>query len=453
MGAHLRERFQRPGPKRILALDGGGARGLLTLGVLARLERHLAERSGQGDAFRLSHYFDLIGGTSTGSIIATTLALEWRVRDVVDLYFKLLPAIFEKPQASGFWRLTKPAYKNTALTEALQQHLGERLLNSEDLSTGLAIHAKRIDTGSAWILCNNPDWVYFNARSDSMGIPNGQLLLRDLVQASAAAPTYFLPVDIELGGPSKKHGQTATLVDGGVSPNNNPALQLLLTATEPAFGFNWKTGEDNLLIWSVGTGYVRKRYEKRNPKRRSSALPLNKLKAYSSKVQAALEGYNHDISQQQVTTMQAISRPRFPWYVNSEVRMQLRTPLLAPDPVLTFQRYDARLEIDEPDRLRPEHIESLLGEELKARDVEKLRQMDIKDAELLDVLYRTGEALGAAQLIHRDTTDEKNPVKGPAIAADWPPQHFDPPEWRPVLAAPANLAQPEAPPADSPPQA
>jgi predicted acylesterase/phospholipase RssA len=453
MGAHLRERFQRPGPKRILALDGGGARGLLTLGVLAQLERHLAERSGQGDAFRLSHYFDLIGGTSTGGIIATTLALNWRVREVVDLYFDLLPAIFEKPQASGFWRLTKPAYKNTALTEALQQHLGDRLLNSEDLSTGLATHAKRIDTGSAWILCNNPDWVYFNARSDSVGIPNGQLLLRDIVQASAAAPTYFLPVDIELGGPGKKHGQTATLMDGGVSPNNNPALQLLLTATEPAFGFNWATGENNLLIWSVGTGYVRKRYEKRNPKRRSSALPLSKLKAYSSKVQAALEGYNHDISQQQVTTMQAISRPRFPWYVNSEVRMQLRTPLLTPDPVVTFQRYDARLEIDEPDRLRPEHIESLLGEELKARDVEQLRQMDIKDRELLDMLYRTGEALGAAQLIHRDTADEKNPVKGAAIAADWPPQHFDPPEWRPVSAAPANVTQPEAPPADSPPQA
>ena len=96
MSAHLRERFNRPGPKRILALDGGGSRGLLTLGVLAQLERHLAERSGQGDAFRLAHYFDLIGGTSTGAIIATTLALEWRVRDVVDLYFKLLPAIFSR---------------------------------------------------------------------------------------------------------------------------------------------------------------------------------------------------------------------------------------------------------------------------------------------------------------------------------------------------------------------
>jgi uncharacterized protein len=170
-------------------------------------------------------------------------------------------------------------------------------------------------------------------------------------------------------------------------------------------------------------------------------------------VQAALEGYNHDISQQQITILQALSRPRFPWFVNSEVRMQTNTPLWAPQPVLTFQRYDARLEIDEAEYRRPEHLESLLKQEMKGKDVDKLRKMDIKDTELLDILYRTGEALGAAQLIHRDTTDEKNPVKGAAIAADWPPQRFDPPEWRPIPAAPATVAQPEAPPADSPPQA
>src|SRR5690606_33814971 len=174
MGAHLRKRFKRPVPKRILALDGGGSRGLLSLGVLAQLERHLAERSGQGDKFRLAHYFDLIGGTSTGAIIATTLALEWRVRDVVELYFKLLPAIFERPQVPGPLRVLIPAFKNKALTQALNEYLGDRQLSSEDLKTGLAIHAKRIDSGSAWILVNNPDWCYFNARSDGDGIANSE---------------------------------------------------------------------------------------------------------------------------------------------------------------------------------------------------------------------------------------------------------------------------------------
>jgi predicted acylesterase/phospholipase RssA len=445
MSAHLRERFQRPGPKRILALDGGGSRGLLSLGVLAQLERHLAERSGQGEKFRLAHYFDLIGGTSTGAIIATTLALEWRVRDVVDLYFKLLPAIFEKPRVPGPLRIFIPAFKNKALTDALTEYLGDRPLRSEDLKTGLAIHAKRIDSGSAWMLVNNSDWCYFDTPGDE-DVANADFYLRDLVQASAAAPTYFADVRIPLARNKRGKVQSyAHFFDGGVSPNNNPAQQLLLAVTEPAFGFNWATGEDNLLIWSVGTGYVRKRFEKKNPKRRSSAKSIGDFRrmAYSTKVQAALEGYNHDISQQQITTMQALSRPRFPWYVNSEVRMQAATPLLTGAPVMTFQRYDARLEIDEPEYRRPEHIESLLGQTLKRQQVDALRKLDIKDTELLDLLYRTGEALGAAQLIHRDTQDEKSPKTGSAIAPDWPPQGFDPPEWRP--AAPAAVPPPQAP--------
>lgn len=450
MGEHLRERFRQPGPKRILSLDGGGARGLLTLGVLAQLERHLGERSGDPANFRLAHYFDLIGGTSTGAIIATTLALEWRVRDVVDLYFKLLPAIFERPQVPGPLRVLIPAFKNKALTQALNEQLGDRMLNSDALRTGLAIHAKRIDSGSAWIVVNNPDWCYFNAKADSTGVPNSQFYLRDLVQASAAAPTYFADVRIPLA--RRKNGGIAGyghFFDGGVSPNNNPAQQLLMTVTEPAFGFNWPTGEENLLIWSVGTGYVRKRFEKKNRKRRSSAKNIGDFRRlmYSSKVMAALEGYNHDICQQQITLMQALSRPRFPWHVNSEVRMQINTPLLSREPIMTFQRYDARLEIEEEEFRRPEHIETLLGgADMDRKEVEQLRKLDIKDVKLLDILYRTGEALGAAQLIRRETTDEANPVKGAAIAPDWPPQSFDLPSWR---RAPAQ----EPPPADSPPPA
>ncbi len=449
MGAHLRERFQRPGPKRILALDGGGSRGLLTLGFLQKLETHFEQRSGDPN-FRLSQYFDLIGGTSTGAIIATTLALGWKVHQVRDIYFNLLPAIFAKPQVPGPLRLLIPAFSNKALTEAMNEYLGDRMLKSEDLQTGLAIHAKRIDSGSAWILVNNPDWCYFGSEGD-MGIPNAEFYLRDLVQGSAAAPTYFNDIRVPLT--RNKRGKVtgyAHFFDGGVSPNNNPALQLLLTATEPAFGFNWQLGVNNLLLWSVGTGYVRKRFERRNRKRRSSAKPIKDFQrlAYSSKVQAALEGYNHDISQQQITTLQALSQPRYPWYVNSEVRMQTLTPLLSGPPVMTYQRYDARLEIDEPDFRRPEHIESLLGEEMSARDVDQLRKLDIKDRTLLDILYRTGEALGDAQLISRQSNDA-NKVLGPAIAPDWPPQHFDLPEWRreppPAPAAPTPPA-PEAPP-------
>ncbi len=71
----LIERFESPGPKRILALDGGGIRGALTLGYLEKIEEFLQVQHGHDNEFRLCDYFDLIGGTSTGSIIASCLEI------------------------------------------------------------------------------------------------------------------------------------------------------------------------------------------------------------------------------------------------------------------------------------------------------------------------------------------------------------------------------------------
>ncbi|MFM7550941.1 MAG: patatin-like phospholipase family protein [Cyanobacteriota bacterium] len=70
----LAQHLAAGGPKRVLALDGGGVRGILTLGFLERIEWLLRQRHGGDPAFRLCDYFDLIAGTSTGSIIAALLA-------------------------------------------------------------------------------------------------------------------------------------------------------------------------------------------------------------------------------------------------------------------------------------------------------------------------------------------------------------------------------------------
>ena len=59
-----------PGPKRILALDGGGVRGAITVAFLERIESLLWERYGRD--MRLGDFFDLVGGTSTGAIISLT---------------------------------------------------------------------------------------------------------------------------------------------------------------------------------------------------------------------------------------------------------------------------------------------------------------------------------------------------------------------------------------------
>ena len=74
-----------PGPFRILSLDGGGAKGFYTLGVLREIE---AITRGP-----LCESFDLIFGTSTGGIIAALLALGHRVGEIHGLYKKHLPAV------------------------------------------------------------------------------------------------------------------------------------------------------------------------------------------------------------------------------------------------------------------------------------------------------------------------------------------------------------------------
>jgi patatin-like phospholipase/acyl hydrolase len=76
-------------PKRILALDGGGIRGALTLGYLQRIEDILRKQHGDEKSFRLSQYFDLIGGTSTGSIIAACLAIGMSVNEIKTMNMNL----------------------------------------------------------------------------------------------------------------------------------------------------------------------------------------------------------------------------------------------------------------------------------------------------------------------------------------------------------------------------
>jgi predicted acylesterase/phospholipase RssA len=71
---HLAERIRSSGPKRILALDGGGILGLMSLEVLVRIEDILRERLGRGADFVLSEYFDFVGGTSTGAVIGACVA-------------------------------------------------------------------------------------------------------------------------------------------------------------------------------------------------------------------------------------------------------------------------------------------------------------------------------------------------------------------------------------------
>ncbi|MEP6846900.1 MAG: patatin-like phospholipase family protein [Panacibacter sp.] len=123
-------------PKRMLALDGGGIRGALSLGYLQRIENILCKQNGNDKNFRLSDYFDLIGGTSTGSIIASCLAIGMGVEDIRKMYMELGDKIFAKKYK--WWKifeiddLLKAGYDERPLEEQLQKVFGDITLGDAD---------------------------------------------------------------------------------------------------------------------------------------------------------------------------------------------------------------------------------------------------------------------------------------------------------------------------------
>ena len=244
-------------PKRVLALDGGGVRGVLSVAFIERIEKLIADKNVQ-KPLRLCDHFDLIGGTSTGAIIGTALALGLDIAKIKDFYFKLAARVFRRT-----WFRVKPfqsVFNSQSLKQEINRIIGDRRLDSADILTNIAIVTKRMDTGSAWIVTNNPRSKYWNDPMDGSYIGNRHYRLADLVRASTAAPYYFAPHQIQIvsGDPP------GLFVDGGVSPHNNPALAMFEVATIPAYGFGWPVGAENLLVVSVGTGSRRSRLTSRS---------------------------------------------------------------------------------------------------------------------------------------------------------------------------------------------
>ena len=88
------------------------------------------------------------------------------------------------------------------------------------------------------------------------------------MRASTAAPTYFAPEEIQIHSRSGSVVDGA-FVDGGVTPFNDPALQLLMLAALQGHGFRWSTGKDRLLLISIGTGHFQQTCEPRTSWARS----------------------------------------------------------------------------------------------------------------------------------------------------------------------------------------
>jgi hypothetical protein len=253
----LRRRYETAAPRRLLALDGGGIRGLMTLQVLARMENLLADHYYPADdvrrqAFRLCHFFDYVAGTSTGAIIAAGLARGMSVAEVESFYREFGKEAFARRSIFARW---KSLYEDGPLAAKLRQAFSVNgvadTLEPQYLKTLLLVVSKNLTTDSAWPISSNP-----GAKYNHTGRPdcNLKIPLWKIVRASTAAPVYFPPEVV--GWDPHDPKKSFVFVDGGTTPYNFPGFLLVRLATAPAYKLNWPMGEGKLLLVSVGTGWA-----------------------------------------------------------------------------------------------------------------------------------------------------------------------------------------------------
>ncbi len=213
-------------PFRILSLDGGGAKGFYSLGVLREIEGLV--KCG------LHERFDLIFGTSTGAIIASLLALGKSVQEIIDLYERYVPTIMMKKKkgekSAALAALADAVYVDEAgkpyMFDAVKTKVGV-------VTTKWVIERPMIFKG---------DIAQAHGRVGTF-VPGFGVSIGDAVQASCSAYPFF----------NRKTVVTATgdkveLVDGGYCANN-PTLYAIADAVAAL-----KIAPENLRVVSVGVG-------------------------------------------------------------------------------------------------------------------------------------------------------------------------------------------------------
>jgi len=221
-----------PAKRHILALDGGGVRGILTLHFLAAFERRFGVAACEA--------FDFFAGTSTGGIIAALLAFaRMRASEILALYDEMVRRIFRPSLSSGkLGRLiARRMYERGEAIAMLGEKLGD--LRLRDL-------AARAGPRQAVMLTTHDlvrnEEIFLSTYPFKSGKPNLYVdwRVRDAVAASAlSAPWYFGPWE-------------GRYIDGGTTVFNTPARQAALEAldycADPAFA------PRRIVLWSFGTG-------------------------------------------------------------------------------------------------------------------------------------------------------------------------------------------------------
>jgi len=220
---------------KILAIDGGGFRGAYSAHLLKRIEAQF------GVDWRKD--FDLLAGTSTGSIIAAGLALGKSASEVLDTYNQHGSEIFRKPLVPRCG-LFVSKYPKSSLRSVLDGFFGDVKLG--EIDTPLIIPATDIGNGCVHV---------FKSAYDEEFVRDSEVRVADAVLASCSAPTYFPPMLL----PGEK---PYLLADGGLWANS-PSLVAVIDAKRR---LNAKL--DDLRILSIGTGRAKQFYSIKRFKRR-----------------------------------------------------------------------------------------------------------------------------------------------------------------------------------------
>lgn len=198
---------------RILTLDGGGARGYMTAYIIKRIKEDFN--------INFYDYFDLVVGTSTGSLIAGAIALGIDENKIIDVYLNKKDDIFKKSNMFFLSQIVKSKYDNTNLINIVKEKYENK--NFEDVKVKLMITSTELSSKNPMLF---KSW------------DNGDISLIDSVIASCSAPSFFDPYDI--------NGKS--YIDGSVWANN-PSLIALITAIKD---FDIKL--EDISILSIGTG-------------------------------------------------------------------------------------------------------------------------------------------------------------------------------------------------------
>lgn len=200
---------------RILAIDGGGIKGVFAASFLAELEESLGSP--------LVDHFDLIAGTSTGGIIALGLGMGLSAAEILSFYETHGPKIFGKDHLGFLQQWTAAKYSSEPLKNALEEVFGSRLLG--DSKTRLLIPSLNLETGNVHV---------FKTAHHERFVRDYKEKVVDVALATAAAPTFFPTHNLESGTP---------LIDGGMWANNPMG-----TAAVEALGvLDWPKGSIKLL--------------------------------------------------------------------------------------------------------------------------------------------------------------------------------------------------------------